>query len=73
MNRVEIESDGCKGCALCTTICPKSCLRMGHNLNKYGYEYVEFYNQQECSGGGLCFLICPEFNALTVTKGVNNE
>ena len=65
---VEIDAEACKGCGLCVTVCPASCLSMSDRLNHQGYHPVQ-YSGVGCRADGLCFYACPEPGALAVHKG----
>ena len=66
---VVIEVDRCKGCELCTTICPQAILHMGREgFNARGYRPVELLDPTgKCTGCALCALICPDV-VLTVYR-----
>ena len=71
--RVEVNSDTCKGCGLCISVCPKHVLVASSNLNSKGYHYSE-YKGSGCIGCGSCFYTCPEPDAITVyRKNYNPE
>lgn len=58
---ITVREDWCKGCELCTTVCPKDLLHMAGRFNARGYHPVELVDPQgECTGCALCALICPE-------------
>jgi 2-oxoglutarate ferredoxin oxidoreductase subunit delta len=57
---IEINRELCKGCQLCISFCPKSCIRQSKNLNAAGYESVDFNKDSECTGCATCALVCPE-------------
>ncbi|MFA5468000.1 MAG: 4Fe-4S dicluster domain-containing protein [Sphaerochaetaceae bacterium] len=71
MNRVVVENELCKGCAVCVAECPQQALIMGTELNSLGYNYVLFLPAKGCTACTYCFLNCPEPGALTVLKEVN--
>lgn len=57
-----IDEDRCKGCALCTTVCPQEVIAMADDhLNVKGY-YPAFLNDPngECTGCAVCAVICPD-------------
>ncbi len=66
---VVIDVDRCKGCELCTTLCPQGVLHMSSNhFNARGYRPVELIDPDEkCTGCALCALICPDV-VLTVYR-----
>lgn len=61
--------DRCKGCELCTTVCPQHLLSMAHDrFNARGYRPVQLIDPEEkCTGCTLCALICPDL-VLTVYR-----
>lgn len=48
--------DFCCGCGVCSTVCPKNCLRM--ELAENG-EYRPVLTEKECISCGLCLQVCP--------------
>lgn len=66
---VVIAVDRCKGCELCTTICPQHVLCMTQDrFNARGYRPVQLVDPQgKCTGCALCALICPDV-VLTVYR-----
>ena len=68
MLKVEIDKEGCKGCALCVTACPKGLVEMSKTqLNKKGVHPAEITNQDECTSCTLCAVMCPDV-VITVRK-----
>jgi len=68
MFKVEIDKDGCKGCALCTTSCPKGLVVMSKTqLNIKGVHPAEITNQDDCISCALCAIMCPDM-IITVNK-----
>ena len=57
---LEISEIRCKGCGLCTTVCPHNLLLLGEKLNAQGYVVVEIQNADKCTGCALCARICPD-------------
>ncbi|MDW8327032.1 MAG: 4Fe-4S binding protein [Anaerolineales bacterium] len=60
--RIVIDDDRCKGCTLCTTICPQHVVVMDmERLNVRGYHPALYQDPLgECTGCGLCAVICPD-------------
>ncbi len=67
MSHITIHSEECKGCRLCIDVCKKDCLHIGSNINKIGYQYIEFLSDT-CTACGNCYYACPELGAITVIK-----
>ncbi len=69
MSRVVFLDDRCKGCLLCTTVCPKGIIRQSSRFNRQGYKVAEVPEEsmQDCTGCASCALICPDV-AIRVMK-----
>lgn len=69
MSRVEFREERCKGCLLCTLVCPKEIIRQSTRFNPQGYKVAEVLPDamEECTGCGFCAEICPDF-AITVWR-----
>ena len=57
-----IDQERCKGCALCTTVCPQAVLRTDNAyLNDKGYHPAVLVDPDEkCTGCAVCAVICPD-------------
>ncbi len=66
---VRIDQNECKGCGLCVEACPPKVIRMGEQLNPYGYRSAG-YAGSGCTGCGICFMVCPEPGAITVMRAI---
>ena len=67
--RILIAEARCKGCQLCTTVCPKRIVGMSEHFNALGYRPSQVSDKAaQCTGCMLCALICPEA-AITVYRG----
>ena len=65
---VVIDVDRCKGCELCTTVCPPQLLAMADIFNARGYRPVQLIDPDGlCTGCTLCAMICPD-SVLTVYR-----
>ncbi|MFA4842450.1 MAG: 4Fe-4S dicluster domain-containing protein [Candidatus Omnitrophota bacterium] len=60
MVNITINSDKCKGCLLCISVCPKGLIAKTKKLNKLGVNFVEFRDNGECAGCSMCAVICPD-------------
>jgi 2-oxoglutarate ferredoxin oxidoreductase subunit delta len=66
--RIVIAEARCKGCQLCTTVCPRRLVSMAGRFNALGYHPSQFQDtDRQCTGCMLCALICPEA-AITVYR-----
>lgn len=61
MAKIIIDSDRCKGCELCTIVCPHNLIVMSDKLNKLGFHPATFISlDNKCNGCTLCAVICPD-------------
>lgn len=63
MARVDFNEDRCKGCKLCTTVCPKKIVVMRTDrLNRKGFHPagVSDADMEKCIGCAFCATICPD-------------
>lgn len=69
MSKIVIQEDRCKGCLLCTTVCPAKILVQSDRLNTSGYKVVEVADDdmEKCTGCASCAAICPDV-AITVFR-----
>jgi 2-oxoglutarate ferredoxin oxidoreductase subunit delta len=65
--RIEIDKERCKGCHICVLFCPRKCIVVAEELNRKGYQPVEFQKDSQtqevkkgCTGCAICALVCPE-------------
>jgi phosphatidylglycerol lysyltransferase len=58
---VSVDESLCKGCGLCTGVCPKGLLTLSTRFSARGYHPVELSDPDDlCTGCELCSVICPE-------------
>lgn len=58
-----VDADRCKGCDLCTMVCPQDVLHLDpHTLNAKGYHPAKLTetDDKQCTGCALCAVICPD-------------
>ena len=69
MPRIVINEDLCKGCSLCTIVCPKGDLvQMSDHFNVKGYRPSAFVDpEKKCIGCAFCAQSCPDV-AITVYR-----
>jgi 2-oxoglutarate ferredoxin oxidoreductase subunit delta len=67
--RILIEEALCKGCELCTTVCPKDLIGLAHDrFTGKGYHPAVLIDPDgACTGCAICSVICPEA-AITVYR-----
>jgi 2-oxoglutarate ferredoxin oxidoreductase subunit delta len=74
MSYIVIDEERCKGCELCTTVCPKGNLvQMSPRFNAKGYRPSTFVDPEgRCTGCTLCALMCPDM-VITVYRTVKKR
>ncbi|MBM7582209.1 MAG: 2-oxoglutarate ferredoxin oxidoreductase subunit delta [Clostridiales bacterium] len=61
MARVIFDEERCKGCELCTTVCPKGIVVMARDrMNSKGYHPATVIEMDKCIGCAFCARICPD-------------
>ncbi|MDO9630307.1 MAG: 4Fe-4S binding protein [Humidesulfovibrio sp.] len=62
MSRIVVTEERCKGCLLCTTVCPVSIIRQSERINQQGYKVAEVAadDMDKCTGCTSCATICPD-------------
>lgn len=69
--RIVISDELCKGCGLCTSVCPKDLIAMATDrFTPKGYHPAALIDpDRECTGCAICSVICPDA-AITVYRWV---
>jgi len=69
MSRIVIDEVRCKGCLLCTAVCPEEIIRVSSRINPQGYKVVEADPERHasCTGCTACAQTCPDV-AITVYR-----
>jgi len=61
MAKVTFIEDRCKGCKLCTTVCPKKIVVMNNDkINHKGFHPADVIDMEKCIGCAFCAIICPD-------------
>jgi len=61
MAKVTFNEERCKGCELCTTVCPKQIVKMATDrLNSKGFPPAEVVEMDKCIGCAFCATMCPD-------------
>jgi 2-oxoglutarate ferredoxin oxidoreductase subunit delta len=59
--RVSFDENKCKGCELCTTVCPVKIVTMDkERINVKGYHPATVKEMEKCTACGSCAKICPD-------------
>jgi 2-oxoglutarate ferredoxin oxidoreductase subunit delta len=68
--RVSFREDRCKGCELCTTVCPVNIIIMDKTkINIKGYHSATVKETEKCIGCANCATICPDV-VITVEREI---
>ena len=66
--KVTFDTNRCKGCELCTTVCPKHIVVIDTaTTNRKGYHPATVKEMDQCIGCASCTRICPD-SVITVEK-----
>lgn len=66
--KVIFDTKVCKGCELCTTVCPKKIISMDRSkANDKGYNPAMVADMDQCTGCASCAKICPD-SVITVER-----
>ncbi len=61
MVKISFREDRCKGCGLCTTVCPKKIVELRRDrINSKGYHPAGVTDAAKCIGCMSCATICPD-------------
>jgi 2-oxoglutarate ferredoxin oxidoreductase subunit delta len=70
---IVINENRCKGCELCTTVCPKDLIHMASSFGARGYRPANLVDPNGlCTGCLLCATICPDV-AITVYREIKSQ
>jgi len=54
------DSERCKGCELCVSVCPEKILKMTDAYNSQGHRYPECIDEEKCTACTFCAIMCPD-------------
>ncbi len=57
--KIIIDSERCKGCGLCLTVCPQNVITISEKSNSKGYFPAE-PTGPNCTGCTNCAVVCPD-------------
>jgi len=61
MAKITIQSEICKGCALCIGACPKGIIELDKcTINKKGHHPVKITDEATCTACAFCATMCPD-------------
>jgi NAD-dependent dihydropyrimidine dehydrogenase PreA subunit len=59
--QTEVDSELCKACGYCESLCPVRLFKPSGKINAYGYNYMTADKGKKCIGCLRCLMICPDF------------
>ena len=63
----QIDTEHCKGCGLCVSVCPKDVLEISEQVSPKGYFPAYQARPEDCIFCATCCRICPDV-AITITE-----
>jgi 2-oxoglutarate ferredoxin oxidoreductase subunit delta len=57
--KIIIDSERCKGCGLCLTVCPQNVITISEKSNSKGY-FPAKPTGPNCTGCTNCAVVCPD-------------
>lgn len=55
-----VNSEICKGCEVCVSVCPKKIMAMSKTINAASYRTAACTDEAACIGCAFCALMCPD-------------
>ena len=60
MPKVKFREDRCKGCELCTKVCPVNIVLISDKINSMGFHPATVKEMDKCIGCTFCAQVCPD-------------
>lgn len=60
MPKPVFHEERCKGCELCTVVCPKKIIALSDRMNSIGYRISSCIDESKCIGCMMCAKACPD-------------
>jgi 2-oxoglutarate ferredoxin oxidoreductase subunit delta len=57
---IVVETEYCKGCGLCLSVCPKHVIALSEEINSRGYHTALLTDAENCTGCCFCAQVCPD-------------
>ncbi len=58
--KIEVDTERCKGCNLCTIACPLHLIELSAQVNRHGYNYATQPDHTACNACASCGIVCPD-------------
>lgn len=68
-----IDSEACKGCGLCVSVCPKNVLEISDKVNAKGHFPVFQARPDDCIHCTICCIMCPDVAISIVETAVEKN
>ena len=65
-----VDTERCKGCAVCVVACPFKVIDLAPQVNGKGYHYCNMVKPDDCTGCASCAMVCPD-SCITVYRQKN--
>lgn len=71
--KIVIDKEICKGCKLCTLVCPYKLIAISNDFNSKSILPAVFSdNSEKCTGCKICYEVCPDV-AIGVFKMIKKD
>ncbi|MCC8019983.1 MAG: ferredoxin family protein [Rikenellaceae bacterium] len=70
--RIVVDTERCKGCAVCVAACPFEVLALTRGVNGKGYHFSFMDQPERCTGCASCALVCPD-SCITVFRQLKKQ
>lgn len=67
-----LDTELCKGCGLCVSVCPKKVLEISQTVNTKGYFSAYQARPQDCITCAICCTMCPDV-AITIVETADSD
>jgi 2-oxoglutarate ferredoxin oxidoreductase subunit delta len=57
---IVVETEYCKGCRLCLSVCPQHVIALSEEINSRGYHPALLTDAENCTGCCFCAQVCPD-------------
>lgn len=71
-NIVTFETERCKGCELCVSVCLVKIISLGKSINSRGYHIAHIEDMELCIGCANCAQMCPD-SVITIERRKRDE
>jgi 2-oxoglutarate ferredoxin oxidoreductase subunit delta len=69
---ISIDSELCKGCEYCLSLCPRQVIRLSKDYNSMGHRYAVIESDDRCTRCRSCAIICPDI-AIIINQKMDLE